>query len=165
MYGEEEGSRRRQVCRETHKSVYAGKRMPSAVVDHMKASGKIGGIRKGAGRGKKGWYKGIFCDSTWELAFVIWNIDMGVPIKRSSLKLPYTLDGKVFNYHPDFVIGNNKIVEIKGFLDKKSIAKKTQYPDITFLMKEDMVPYIEYAKGKAGRDDITVLYESGVEPL
>lgn len=36
----------------------------------MKAR-KLGGLRVGSGRGKKGWYKGIHCDSSWELAFVV----------------------------------------------------------------------------------------------
>jgi hypothetical protein len=29
---------------------------------------KVGGLREGSGRGKKGWYKGFYCRSTWELA-------------------------------------------------------------------------------------------------
>ena len=37
-----------------------------------------GGKRHGSGRGKKGWYKGYYCDSTWELAWVIYQLDHGV---------------------------------------------------------------------------------------
>jgi len=40
-------------------------------------SGK-GGKRIGSGRGKSGWYKGYWCDSSWELAYVIYNIDHDV---------------------------------------------------------------------------------------
>ena len=52
----------------------------------MKKNPKSGGLRHGSGKGKKGWYKGIFCDSTYELVFVIYYKDHEIPIKRSELK-------------------------------------------------------------------------------
>ena len=37
-----------------------------------KKCGKGGGYKPGSGRGKQGWYKGYWCDSSWELAFVMY---------------------------------------------------------------------------------------------
>lgn len=31
---------------------------------------KQGGYKPGSGRGKKGWYKGFFCDSSWDMAVI-----------------------------------------------------------------------------------------------
>jgi hypothetical protein len=47
----------------------------------------LGGYVKGSGRGKKGWYKGIFCDSSWELAFVIFCLETNKKIKRNELDI------------------------------------------------------------------------------
>lgn len=43
-----------------------------------------GGKREGSGRGKRGWYKGYYCDSSWELAWVIYNLDHGNQFKRNT---------------------------------------------------------------------------------
>ena len=42
-----------------------------------------GGYRRGSGRGKKGWYKGYWCDSSWELAWVIYSLEHGVEFTRN----------------------------------------------------------------------------------
>ena len=54
-----------------------------------KENRKSGGIRKGSGRGKKGTYKGYWCDSSYELAWVIYNIDKNIPFTRNSEKFKY----------------------------------------------------------------------------
>lgn len=46
-------------------------------------SKSMGGYRKGSGVGKSGWYNGIYCDSSWELAYVIYHIDNNLPIIRN----------------------------------------------------------------------------------
>jgi len=43
-----------------------------------------GGKREHSGRGKQGRYNGIWCDSSWELAWVIYNFDHGIKFKRYS---------------------------------------------------------------------------------
>src|SRR5713226_6636200 len=35
----------------------------------------LGGYERGSGRGKKGRYRGYWCDSTYELVFVIYTLD------------------------------------------------------------------------------------------
>lgn len=63
----------------------------------------------------------------------------GVKYTYETLELPYTLHGV---YHPDFILSNGVIVEVKGYLDRdskrKMIAVKKQHPnlDIRFLFAE-----------------------------
>ncbi len=123
-----------------------------------KEHGLSGGYRKGIGRGKKGWYKGIFCDSSWELAFVIYHIDHNISIKRCEEKLEYEMNGRVRKYLPDFVVGN-KIIEIKGWRDESSIIKEKNFPNILIIDKMSIIPYLEYVTNKYGKNFIR-LYES-----
>lgn len=44
----------------------------------------IPGPKRGGGRGKSGWYKGFWCDSSWELAFLIYHLEHEIPISRNS---------------------------------------------------------------------------------
>lgn len=48
---------------------------------------KLGGYNPGSGRGKKGWYKGFFCDSSWGLAYIIYCLDHNIDIKRNMEKI------------------------------------------------------------------------------
>lgn len=63
----------------------------------------------------------------------------GVKYTYETLELPYTLNGI---YHPDFILDNGIIIEVKGRLDRESIRKmiavRKQYPDhdIRFLFME-----------------------------
>ncbi len=86
-----------------------------------KCKGKTGGYRPGSGRAKTGYYKGIYCGSTYELAWVIYQIDHGNKFERFLGCLEY--NGK--KYFPDF-LQNGKIVEIKGYENEESVAKKTE---------------------------------------
>lgn len=118
---------------------------------------KYGGYRQGSGRGKKGWYKGFFCDSSWELAYVIYCLDNNIPIQRNTKKLKYVFDGVEKTYIPDFII-SNKFVEIKGFKSPQWDAKLKYNSDIVVLYKEDMKPILDYVVLTYGKDYIN-LYE------
>lgn len=72
-----------------------------------------GGYRRGSGVGKSGWYDGIWCDSTWELAFVIWCKNHGKVVARNTERFDYEFNGKKHYYLPDFVV-DGELVEIKG---------------------------------------------------
>ena len=52
-------------------------------------------------------------DSSWELAFFIYNRDNGVDISRCYETFEYEYDSKIHHYTPDFKIGD-KYIEIKG---------------------------------------------------
>lgn len=116
-----------------------------------------GGYRKGSGIGKSGWYKGIHCDSSWELAFVIYHLEHNLYIERCKERRTYTFENKQRTYIPDFITDDG-IIEIKGYKSEESIAKQKSNPDIKVLYKQEMEMYLNYAITKYGKDFIT-LYE------
>jgi len=118
---------------------------------------KIGGYIRGSGRGKKGWYKGYFCDSSWELAYVIYCLDHNISIKRNTKKRQYIWNNKVKNYIPDFLV-EGKLIEIKGYKTKKWLAKLSANRDVEILYEKEMRPILSYVKDNYGKDFIR-LYE------
>src|ERR1035437_2452448 len=76
---------------------------------------RCGGYRHGSGIGKKGWYKGYWCDSSWELAWVIYNIEHNILFERNHIGFEYVYNNCSYKYYPDFKI-NNTYYEIKAFL-------------------------------------------------
>lgn len=118
---------------------------------------KFGGFRLGAGRGKKGWYKGYYCDSSWELAFVMYNLDHHISFKRNTEAFEYIFKGKIRKYIPDWLIGD-KYVEIKGYWSKQWQAKLDQFPKnktIEVIDKFTIAPYLEYAIQHYGENFIS----------
>lgn len=109
-------------------------------------------------RGKQGWYKGIYCNSSWELAFVIYCLEHNKLIQRCKQKLPYYVDTKKYNYYPDFKV-DNKLVQIKGYENDKWKYKQQQYPNITILRESDLKEVFSYVISKYGKN-FTKLYES-----
>lgn len=100
-----------------------------------------------SGFGKKGTYKGIHCDSTYELAFVIYCLDHNMSIIRSKQVFEYTYDDGVHKYHPDFEVDGN-LVEIKGYWQQKVDAKLQAVYDchkqIKIYYPEDLTEIFEY---------------------
>jgi hypothetical protein len=119
-----------------------------------------GGYKKGSGRGKQGWYKGFHCDSSWELAYVIYCLEHNISIKRSTERRTYIFQGKTRGYYPDFIV-NNDLVEIKGYNSDEWEAKHAANPDVKTLYKEEMKPILKYAMDKYGKDFIK-LYETKI---
>lgn len=105
---------------------------------------------------KHGWYKGLYCGSSWELAFVLWKMHNGFVVKRSDKVLPYEYNGKTFNYYPDFEI-DGIVYEVKGFEDFKAQAKHEAYPEIEYYNRERMKPIIEEVKKLFGKNFIELL--------
>ena len=62
---------------------------------------------------KKYLYNNEKFDSSWELAFYIYHIDNGIPIKRNPRRLAYIFNNKKHYYFPDFEVNGN-LIEIKG---------------------------------------------------
>lgn len=118
---------------------------------------KLGGYIRGSGRGKKGWYKGYFCDSSWELAYVIYCLDYGISIKRNTEKYPYEWKNKIKNYIPDFIV-ENQLVEIKGYKTKEFEAKIQNRSFIKVLYQKDLKEIFKYVIEIYGKDYIR-LYE------
>lgn len=117
--------------------------------------GKLGGYRIGGGRGKSGWYKGIWCDSSYELAWVMYHLDHKIPFKRNKMSFQYEYENEIHSYYPDFLLlEENKLVEIKGFYTEQIRAKLNSVKDIQLIVidKDTIHPYIEYAISNYGKD-------------
>lgn len=113
--------------------------------------GKCGGKRHGSGRGKQGYYQGIWCDSTYELAYLIYCLDHGIAIKRYSGYFEYEdTQGVRRKYYPDFEV-NGEIVEIKGYVTD-NVLRKVESVDrpIRLLTKDLLAPVFEYVTAKTG---------------
>jgi hypothetical protein len=133
------------------------------ISDTMKAVG-AGGYRKGSGRGKKGTYKGIYCDSSWELAFVLWCEIKGRKVKRAKRRFEYSYRGKTHYYLPDFRYQNSdgvwKYVEVKGYVSEQWVAKKKAFPEeLLMLEHEGMKRYVYPLVHEHFGKNFTRLYE------
>lgn len=110
-----------------------------------------GGYFKNSSRGRCGYYQGIWCDSTYELAFLIYNLEHNVSIKRCEEYFTYTSNGKQHKYFPDFIIGD-EIIEIKNYwrkeVDLKINAVKEKGKTIKVLYQTDLEPMMQYIDKK-----------------
>ncbi len=111
----------------------------------------LGGYKKGSGRGKKGWYQGFFCDSSWELAFVIYCLEHQIPLERNTEMRQYVWQDKVRNYLPDFVV-DGVTTEVKGYKTAQWLAKMEFNPDVRVLYQNDMKPILDYVISKYGKN-------------
>lgn len=126
----------------------------------MKVNPNSGGKRHGSGRGKQGWYKGIWCDSSWELAFVIYNLEHNIQFERNKEKFYYEYNNKKHYWLPDFII-NNIYYEIKGYEDEKAKIKHSSFTKpLKIIRNKEIKLYLEYVENKYGKDFIK-LYEKG----
>ena len=129
------------------------------IKETMKKNHISGGLRKGSGRGKKGWYKNYWCDSSWELAWVIYNLEHNVTFKRNKIGFEYFYKNKKRKYYPDFIISET-YYEIKGRrryedLDVQNKEKLKQFKnDLIILYEKDMKLYLEYVINKYGKNFI-----------
>lgn len=117
-----------------------------------------GGIREGSSRGKCGWYKGFWCDSSYELAYVIYCLDNNISIERNKKFFNYEYKNKKHKYYPDFRV-NGELVEIKNYESELTKAKlKSVDENITIYYKTTIKPFLEYAINTYGKKFIE-LYE------
>ncbi|MDD5649984.1 MAG: hypothetical protein PHF86_06135 [Candidatus Nanoarchaeia archaeon] len=125
-----------------------------------KLTKSTGGYRKGSGRGKKGWFKGYFCDSSWELAWVIYHLDHGIEFERNHERFEYEYNEEKHFYIPDFKKDGN-FVEVKGFKNGQFYAKMQCFPKhltIEICDAKKMEPILNYVNSVYGLDYIK-LYE------
>lgn len=113
------------------------------------------------GGGHKGRYKGFNCDSTYELAFLVWHLDHNIPISRCTNVYDYYYEGKSYKYKPDFVVESVEI-EIKGFMSKRAEAKCLQNPHIFVVDKNMIKGYVSYVKQAYQVRDLRDLYEAKI---
>ena len=123
--------------------------------------GSKGGYRFGSsGRTHSGSYQGYWCDSSWELAFVIYNLDHKIKFERNLQYFKYIHNGKERKYYPDFILENEQYLEIKGYFRDTDILKIEQFPyKLEVMDKIKMKPILKYIKNKYGKNFIE-LYEN-----
>lgn len=115
-----------------------------------------GGYRPGSGRGKSGWYRGIWCDSSYELCYLMYCLDHNISITRNKVRYPYVdIEGKSRNYIPDFIINATCTIEIKGYKEPNFDLKIAACPNITVLFKDDLKKEFEYVERVYGKDFIS----------
>lgn len=120
----------------------------------------LGGFVQGSGKSifKKGRYKGIWCDSSWELAWVIYHLDHGIKFERNTEGFTYEL-GK---YYPDFILEDGTYVEIKGYKTQKDELKWKSFPyKLQVLYHKDMIHILKEIQRIYGRNFIS-LYEGTI---
>jgi len=121
-----------------------------------------GGYRPGSGRSKSGYYKGIYCGSTYELAWLIYSLDHQVGFTR----FEGCLEKDGIKYYPDFLLNDLKtIIEIKGFENQESVDKKTQVAQslgytVIILRKHDLQFAFDYVKQQYGDKKLYTMYDS-----
>lgn len=113
------------------------------------------------GKGLRGYYKGFYCQSSWELAYVIYQLEHNIDIKRNTKGFKYILDNIERSYFPDFYeVATNTYVEIKGYYDRKTKEKEKQFPKedkLVIFREKEMKPILDYVISKYGKD-FTKLY-------
>ena len=113
-----------------------------------------GGYRERSGIGRSGYYNGIWCNSSYELAWVIWAIDNSIKFERNLKGFNYIFEGRSRKYYPDFKLEEGYL-EIKGYNSNQFKAKLEYFiEDIKVLYKKDLDPILEYVKNKYGKDYI-----------
>ena len=161
-------NKNKQGCftKETRKkmsSSHLGKRLSKETKDKMSITKRKQienglSINTSNGCHKHGWYKGYWCDSSWELAWIVYNLDNGIEFKRNKQGFPYTFNDKIHQYFPDFVLSDGTFVEIKGRssiekLDNRTLTKIKAFPyKFKLLLAEEMKPIIDYCKEMYGND-------------
>lgn len=118
-----------------------------------------GGFRLKSGYGKGGWYRGYWCSSSYELAWIIYSLEHNIKFERNKKYFEYVYNNKVRKYYPDFILSDNKYIEIKGWnrnniVDIKSAVVK----NLTVLYRKDLNKEFDYVIAKYGKDFIR-LYE------
>lgn len=126
---------------------------------HMNAN--CGGKRHGSGRGKKGWYRGYFCDSTYELVYIIYNLDNGIEFKKCDRVYTYEYKGETHKYYPDFELADGTIVETKGYYSEVVDIKAASIKDrpIKVLYEKDLQYAFDWVKEHYTYNQLSDLYE------
>ncbi len=119
-----------------------------------------GGYRNGSGRAKSGYYKGIYCGSTYELVWVIYQLDNNKEFSRFETTLEY--NGK--KYIPDF-LQNGMIIEIKGYEKQELVDIKTEVANkngyqVLVKRKKDLTDEFDWVKNNYEYKYVQELYDN-----
>ena len=142
-----------------NKTKYSRKIICSKECYSLNLKGKCGGARENSGWSKTGYYKGIYCGSTYELVYVMYRLTNNLPVARYDGYIVYNDNKK---YFPDF-IEDYTIIEIKGYETETVIAKTNacieQGYDIKVLYKDDLQYMFDWYKDEYGNKPIHENYD------
>ena len=122
----------------------------------------MGGYRLGSGRSKSGYYKGIYCGSTYELCWVIYSLDHNIKFTR----FQGCIVENGIKYFPDFLLDDGKtIIETKGYEKQESVNIKTEVAknagyDVKVLRKDDLKYAFDYVTNIYGTKKYHTLYDN-----
>ena len=111
---------------------------------------------------KSGYYKNIWCDSSWELAYLVYCLDHNFDISRTNDRFSYTYRDRVHSYFPDFYREDlDTYIEIKGYITDKDKSKFLQFPkNLEIIDSSKITEYYDYAVTKYGSNFWEILYNS-----
>lgn len=111
--------------------------------------------------GKHGIYKGYRCDSTYELVYIIYNLDHGIYFERNTTGYPYEYEDTLHTYYPDFRLADGSLVEIKGQVTELAHLKLNAVHDtsIKMLTKADLKYAFDHVKQNYSYKRLEDLYE------
>lgn len=106
-------------------------------------------IERGQGRSRSGYWKGFFCNSTYELVYYIYMTEHGYKVERNTKRYEYEWDGNKRQYYPDFLV-NGKLVEVKGYWTEQVQTKIKAVTDlpIEVLYYKDLEHMMQYIDSK-----------------
>jgi len=114
-----------------------------------------------------GWYKDIWCQSTYELVWVIYNLDHNIKFIRNSEAFKYIYENKEHKYYPDFYLSDlDEFVEIKGFIRPGDKEKWEQFPKkLDILFRKDIKHCFEYVSTKYNTENYNTLYTKAIKEV
>lgn len=121
----------------------------------------MGGARKGSGVGKSGYYKGVYCSSTYELVWVIYQTDHEVFFERNWAFFLYSGHKR---YYPDFKTVEG-FVEIKGWIEDENVlnnkleAVRKAGHEIKLLMQPELCHCFNWVKTNYSYRHLQELYD------
>ena len=100
--------------------------------------------------------------SSWELAWVVYQLEHGKQVEQCKEKFEYTMDGKIHHYTPDFII-DGIYYEIKNWHRPDTDSKIASFPkDKKLILVEGekaIKQFLDYTVSKYGKEFWVTLYE------
>jgi hypothetical protein len=100
--------------------------------------------------------------SSWELAWVVYQLEHGKIVEQCKEKFEYVMNGKIHHYTPDFII-NKVYYEIKNWHRPDTDFKINYFPKNKKLIliegKKQNKVFLDYVEKKYGKNFYEVLYE------
>jgi hypothetical protein len=115
---------------------------------------------------KQGWFRGFWCDSGWELAFLLYHFDHGIRVERNEKGFPYIYRKRKRWYYPDFLLDGDIFVEVKGIVNARVRAKTAAFPfNLHVYGPAEMKPILAYVEGKYGKEYASLLVQDKDESM